>query len=328
MNKDQVQEALRALGIEPMGINGEWVQARCPFAATKHPNGTDRSPSFGVKAGARSFYSCFACKSKGALVDLPKELAGSGSFDAEKLGHDFMVAEATGLVVQAETYETFEPLEPLPEQVYGDLFEPVDGAALDYLESRGISMDTADRIGLGDWPEDKRIMFPVRGFDGKLYGWSGRTYDANTRAKVWNLKGMDKSCHIMGAHLFTCDRPSVIIEGNMLWARMHEWGVPEELNMDVGAIMGSNLSFEQADLLAQIGKPVIVFLDGDKAGKIGMWGDEKKGTEGAVQILSRAVRTHYVQYPGKVQDPDDLSRDQLLAMIDAAPVYGRKRVRP
>lgn len=327
MNREQVQDALRSLGIEPASFNGEWVQASCPFAATRHEKGTDRNASFGVKAGPRSYYNCLACKAKGAFVDLPRELAGGGRRDYEKLAQDFLIAEATGLVVEAETYETFEEIEALPEGVYGDLFEPVDGEALDYLESRNISMETADRIGAMDWPEDKFIMFPVRGFDRNLYGWAGRTYDAERKAKVWNLKGMDKSSHLLGADLATCDRPIVAVEGLMFYARLHEINIQDELGIDPVAVMGSNLSFEQADLLAQVGQPVIVFFDPDKAGKLGTWGDEKKKTEGAVQMLSRAVRTHYVEYPTGCKDPDDLTPEQIYEMLENAPIYARRRKR-
>ena len=325
MNRDQIQDAMRRMGIDPAGTNGDWVQARCPFAATRHAKGTDRTPSFGVKAGPRSWYNCLACKSKGQFIDLPGEL---GLPNYEELAHDLLVGEATGLVIEAETYEVLEDLKPLPEGVYGDLFYAVDGDALTYLEGRGISAETADRIGLGDWPEDKKIMFPIRGFDRRLYGWTGRSYDPDvTRAKVWNLKGVDKSCHLLGADLCTCDRPIVIVEGLMFYARLHEINIGYQLGMDVVAAMGSALSFEQADLLAQVGQPVTFFFDNDKAGKIGTWGDEKKGTTGAVQLVSKSLPTRTVTFPGKLQDPDDLTDDQVLSMIADAKLYARRRVR-
>lgn len=328
MTREQIQEALRSLGIEPVSTNGDWVQAHCPFAATRHEKGTDKSASFGVVAGARSMYNCFACKSKGVFADLPLELSGDGKRDYGKLAQEFMIAEATGLVVQAETYESMEEVKALPEDVYGDLFPPADCEALDYLETRGISMDTADKLGVCWWPEDQYVMFPVRGFDGRLHGWTGRTYDPEKKAKVWNLKGMEKGCHLLGAEHCTCDRPIIVVEGLMVYARFHEWGIPDAMNMDVVAAMGSSLSFEQLDMLGQIGKPVYMFLDGDKAGRIGMWGDEKKGTEGALHVLSRSVRTHYVNYPKRITDPDDLTREQVIEMLEQAPVFARRRVRP
>jgi hypothetical protein len=329
MNRNQIEQALHKLGVAPTGFTGEWVQARCPFATTRHGRGTDRAPSFGVKVGSKSVYNCLACKSKGLFVDLPKDLGTLLDGGHEELSREFLIAEATGLVVEAETVEVLEALEPLAEEVYGDLFVPVldDEPAWRYLNSRTISVDTANLIGVKSWPEDGRVMFPIRGFDRKLYGWTGRSYMPDVKAKVWNLKGVDKSCHLLGAELCTCERPIVVVEGLMFYARLHDMNIQDELGMDVVAAMGSAMSFEQADLLAQVGQPVILFLDGDKAGKLGTWGDEKKGTEGAVHLLARALPTYYVTYPGRIQDPDDLTDDMVLEMLRNTTQFVRRRKR-
>lgn len=337
MNADQIEEAFRRLGIEPAGRNGDWVQARCPFAPWTHAKGTDNSPSFGVKAGPASWYNCLACKAKGKIIDLPAALAARDGRDHEELAHDFLVAEATGVVVQADTYESFEPLKALPEEVYGDLFPTMGAEAAAYLESRNVNPDVMEDMGVREWPEFRRIMFPVRGFDGALHGWTGRSYDPTAKAKVWNQKGMDKSCHILGAEHITCARPIVLVEGLMFYARLHTLGIPDEMHLDIGCIMGSSLSMEQADLLAQIGQPVILFLDEDKAGRLGTWGDPEKGKEGAVHLLSRAVQTRFVRYPTPApsgrsrkpvdMDPDDLTDAQIEDMLVNAQVYARKRAR-
>lgn len=337
MNADQIEEALRKLGVEPMGRNGDWVQARCPLAPWTHARGTDSSPSFGVRAGPQSWYNCLACKSKGRLIDLPSALAARDGRPYEELVHEFLVAEATGAKVEADTFEAFEPIPALPEPVYGDLFEDLSQVAADYLESRNVDPDLMEDMGVREWPEFSRIMFPIRGFDGGLYGWTGRSWLPDVKAKVWNQKGMDKACHILGAEHITCQRPIALVEGLMFYARLHSIGIPDRLNIDVGCIMGSKLSFEQADLLAQVGQPVILFLDEDKAGRLGTWGDPEKGIEGAVHLLSRAVQTRFVRYPTPPppprkktpvdMDPDDLSDEQIIAMLEGAQVYARKRRR-
>lgn len=336
MNREQIEAGLYKLGITPAGFTGEWVQARCPFAATRHERGSDRAPSFGVSIGTRSFYNCLACKSKGPFTDLPNELASMHGKDYTELSHEFLVSETSGMVLQAETYETLEELEPLNPSIYGDLFDPIqpDTDAARYVAERNCSLEAAAEAGVQDWPEEGRLMFPIRGFDRKLYGWTGRAYYADAKPKVWNMKGVDKSCHLLGAEHCTCDRPIVLVEGLMFYLRLWELQVQDELNVDVCAIMGSALSFEQADMLAQIGQPVILFLDNDKAGKEGTFGVEKKQKDGskewkdgAVQLLSRALRTHYVVYPNRVQDPDDLTDDEVFSLIEGAPVYARKRQR-
>lgn len=326
MQREQVETALRTMGVEPAGFNGEWVQARCPFAADKHPRGRDSRPSFGVSVSSPSVFYCFTCHSKGVLHDLPRALSGITGQPYEDLSRELMIAEATGAVVTPESYDVFEPLVPLPEEVFGEsLFPRVDNEALDYCAGRGVEVATLDALGIRDWPEDRRIMFPVRGFEGALYGWTGRSYDPEGKPKVWNTEGLDKKCHLLGAEHATCERPIVIVEGLFAYARFHAMNIPDECGVDVLACMGSVVSEEQAEMLAEIGQRVILFLDGDKAGITGTFGDAKK--EGSVQMLARAMPVSTVTYPRGIVDPDDLTSEQIIDMIENATPYVRRRVR-
>lgn len=327
MDRNQVENALRAMGIEPSGFNGEWVQAKCPFAMDKHPKGSDRKPSFGVSVSSPSVYYCFTCHSKGVLSDLPRATSQITGEPYEGLAHELIIAEATGAIVTPESYDVFVPLKPLPEEVYGDLFTPLadNPVAVAYLESRGVDPAFCPSLGLADWPEDGRIMFPVRGFNGELYGWTGRSYIEGVKAKVWNTDGLDKKCHLLGAEYAQCDRPMVLVEGLFAYLRFHDMGIPDECGVDVCAIMGSVVSEEQADMLAEISQRVILFLDGDKAGQVGTFGDAKK--EGSVQLLSRAMLVATVTYPPGVTDPDDLDFDAVADMIENATPFVRERTR-
>jgi DNA primase len=106
---------------------------------------------------------------------------------------------------------------------------------------------------------------------------------------------------------------------------MHSFNIPDICEVDVLAVMGSMLSVEQADMLAEIGQRVIFFFDGDKAGKGGVWGNDK--TEGGIHMMSRACRTFSVEYPRGIMDPDDLDADQLCDMIMDAKEFVRSRSR-
>ena len=328
MKRDQVEGALRAMRIEPKGFNGKWVAAHCPFTHL-HPKGTDKHPSFGVSVGPTSFYNCFTCKSKGPFINLPQHLEMDPNDRAELL-QTLSVAEAVGVDIEPESVEVFnEPIPALPEEVYGDLFLPMDVVpeALDYCEGREISLETCEALGLGAWPEEGRVTFPIRGFDGQLYGYQGRAYREDVKPKTWNTEGLVKTSHLLGAELADVSRPNVLVEGLFAYAAFHEFGVPDECDVNVLATLGSDLSVEQADMLVELGQPVTFFFDGDKAGKTGVWGNDKK--EGGIHLLSRAgLPVLYVEYPRGVQDPDDLFDDQIIDMINNAKRYVRPRRRP
>ena len=328
MNRESIEQHLRAMGIvfRHEDFTGSWVNARCPFAPWRHERGTDNSPSFGISTSSPSRYNCFTCKSTGLFSKLPGELSALSGNDYGDLGNEILLSEATSAVLQPDSYEAFEEIEPLPEEVYGDLFPSLGRAAQKYLRGRGIDPRMCHSLGVRDWPEDQMIMFPVRGFDGALYGWAGRTYEpGKTRGKTWNTPGMEKSCHLLGAHRCDCTKPIILVEGQTGWARFYSLGVPYETGMDVLAVMGSVVSDEQGQMLAEIGKPVYLFLDGDKAGQEGVWGTDKK--EGAVHLLSRAIPTYTVRYPTGIKDPDDLTSDQIYDMIQNAEQYVRRRRR-
>lgn len=327
MRKEQVEQGLRAMGLPPRGFTGTWVQASCPFTE-KHSGGRDKHPSFGVSVGPQSFYNCFTCHSKGPFKDLPQHVQMDGN-DRAKLLEEFQLAEAVGVEIDPESYEAFnEEIPSLPEQVYGDLFPPVGEvpAALTYCESRDIGEDTCDRLGLGVWPEETRIMFPIRGFDGQLYGYQGRAYTDGQKPKTWNTEGLQKACHLLGAEHADLEKPTVLVEGLFAYAAFHEFDIPHTMDVNVMAILGSQLSVEQADMLVQLNKPVCFFLDGDKAGRTGVWGDDKK--EGGIHMLSRAgLPVSAVEYPPRVSDPDLLSIEQIEDMIANAKRYVRPRSR-
>lgn len=327
MKREQIEAGLRAMGIQPTGFNGKWVEARCPFTE-KHKAGRDKHPSFGVVVAPVSVYHCFTCKSKGAFKDLPQHVVDDANKRGELL-EEFSVAEAVGVEVDPESYEAFnEPIPALPEEVYGDLFLPLSAVpeALAYCEGRDLSAATATKLGIGAWPEDHRIMFPVRGFDGQLYGWQGRAYRDDVKPKAWNTDGLLKACHLMGAEHADLGLPNVLVEGMFALGAFHEFGIPEECGVNVLATMGADLSIEQADMLVQLGQPVIFFFDGDKAGLRGVWGDKTR--EGGIHLLSRAgLPVSCVTYPRGITDPDDLFDDMIVDMINNAERYVRPRTR-
>jgi DNA primase len=157
-------------------------------------------------------------------------------------------------------------------------------------------------------PDDKgveRILFPVFSYDGIFCGYTGRA-TTEAKPKVRDYFGLQKHNVLLGAHLI--ERKEInyvmLVEGPFDFARMVSYDVPAM------ATLHSSLTKNQAAILKQISKPVIVLLDNDKAGR-----------EGALvvkKLLDRHLPLLKCRYPHNKKDPDQLTKNEVYAMIKDA----------
>ena len=113
---------------------------------------------------------------------------------------------------------------------------------------------TAEQIGLVFDEARDRILFPIRGRDNALYGFSGRIIEpVPDEPKVRDYEGLPKRHLILGSHLWHPGKPLLIIEGLFGYAHMIEIGAPEHAN--IGAILGSVVTEEKAVLIRNEGAP-------------------------------------------------------------------------
>jgi Toprim-like len=131
------------------------------------------------------------------------------------------------------------------------------------IQKRGISVETAERFGLGFFPGKgsmaSRIVFPLHG-DGNIVGYAGRTTlpvsDANPK---WLFgKGLKKT-FLYGME--RCDPAKRLLLCESLWAPLwfHEHG------LQAAALMGSEMT-EAQELCLRPYLLVTVALDNDAAG--------------------------------------------------------------
>lgn len=106
------------------------------------------------------------------------------------------------------------------------------------------------------------------------------------------------------------DQPSILVEGLFAYAHVHEITKGRYFPYNIGAIMGSNISPDQAELLFKHGKPVYCLLDGDQAGIAGT-----TGKKGIIRFTKDEVPTFILRYPPPKTDPDDLTYDELCEMV-------------
>jgi hypothetical protein len=149
-------------------------------------------------------------------------------------------------------------------------YEPFSGSddeielkALSYLRSRGISQDEIDeyKIGyavVGDFAW--RVLFPVVGEDGEVYGCAGRDFSGQSKLKYRNTEGIKLLFN--GQHKA---KRAVVVEGPVDTLAVNRVLKREFRSTVAVGVLGSDLTSQQ---LAQLMKydAVINFPDSDAAG--------------------------------------------------------------
>jgi DNA primase len=170
MIPDDVVEEVRARA-DIVDIIGEFVQlkkagkeykANCPFHE-------ERTPSFYV-VPAKAMYHCFGCGEHGDAFTFVRKRLGLDFVDAVK-----HVAQRAGVPVrEVERGRSDDPLRPLREalafarEFFSERLWTGEGGqpAREYLESRGIKKETAERFGLGFAPPEWRALREAAGRHG------------------------------------------------------------------------------------------------------------------------------------------------------------------
>lgn len=328
MNEQSLRAILLRLGIHPAHKSQSgWLDFPCPVAAYTHAKGYDRSPSAGAKINdeGTSSWVCHTCKCHGrisGLIGTMQSYTGTmypGLMREAELA-DVMAGYSTDFG-DFETVAQAPPPEPLPEEAYGDLYDPVSvsAEAVAYLRRRGISRATAETLSLRWEPSQERILFPVRDREGRLFGFTGRAINNDAKLKIRDYAGLPKRAMILGAERWTQGKPVIVVEGLFAYAHLVEIGVEERAN--VGAILGSVMTPEKAMILRSFDEPVYLLFDNDDAGDVGLFGrllpDGSRDLElAAVNQLEEYVPTYVPEWPEGKDDPDQLTRQEVWTILD------------
>jgi hypothetical protein len=337
-----------ALGLVPSGHNGEWINYPCPFAPYLHKNGTDNSPSFGIRVGnhEHSSYACQGCHKSGSIVHLIQALGqfrGNIDYDLMQAARDTELGAALTVEFSPfdRPYGESEPaLVPLNESVYKGLWPDAwdEPHSRQYLISRGVNERTSRSLGLlyrdrytrnnrngrgtHDWMRHD-ILFPVRDRDGKLYGWSGRT-TVDCKPKIFD-ENLPKRHLILGEHRWRHGHPKIIVEGLFGYAHLIGLGVEEWY--DVGALMGSYVTDEKASVIKTWGDSVALLVDNDQAGDQCLFGPinnstgERDQSKSAIRKLYGSVVVIVPEWPEGKSDPDRLSLEEVHDAMRTTPYY-------
>lgn len=185
-----------------------------------------------------------------------------------------------------------------------------------YLRQRGLTGETMARYGLGLCSRGvlkDYVAIPVYGFPraagenpvAYLGRWPGEDFDeAAGRPRYKWPEGFAKSRVIYGlaeALESTEGKPLIVVEGPFKVYHLVQAGFT-----NVIAIFGASLSEEQARVLIETGRPVLLLFDGDEAGRL--------GARAAVEQLVAHAFVRAVHLPPEVQ-PDHLNATDLKTWI-------------
>ena len=336
---------------------GTGYRGPCPFHQGTKPNF-----SVNPKTG---FYKCFVCNEAGSVF----------TFVQKRLGMDFpsairMVAEKSGLEVREvqSRREGPDPREPfwelngtVSEYFRSSLWESEEGAAArDYLQSRQVTRETAERFGLGYAPRPiglmrshlntlgftderlleggllvqrddgseprprfrDRLIFPIQDASGHIVGFGGRLIGPGD---VKYLNSPESPVFTKGKLLYGLNWAKQAI-------RREERAIVVEGYFDVVRLvasgieevvapLGTALTEEQARLIQRFAKNVYLLYDSDAAG-------QKATFRAGDALLAQGIAVQVITLP-EGEDPDTFVRakgaDALRAQLsDAADVFERK----
>lgn len=310
------------------------VVAPCPFAPFYHSSGKDSKPSFAAfpNTTGKSGFICLSCHQQGTLHSLARNLSELREEDPTEV----LAAIAAGESDLEFDYDDFEQMKirhlekytPPPalkwyagyNDAFDDAYSTPEGRS--YLRERGVSKSTAELLQLKYDPVTQRVLFPVFDRSGGFYGFTGRGIFQSIDPKIQDYAGLPKQHVLLGEQLWQDGRSLIIVEGLFAYAHLIELGLHREYN--VAALLGSEMTLSKANKIAAYANPVYLLFDNDEAGYTGVYGIGKK--PGALHRLHGHVPVcafvwpeedmRYTVWPDGKDDPDQLTKEEVLAMID------------
>ncbi|MEG2371774.1 MAG: DNA primase [Hydrogenoanaerobacterium sp.] len=325
---------------------GRNVVGLCPFH-------NEKTPSFTVYPATQSFY-CFGCGAGGDVISFIKRIENLEYIDAIKLLAEKagMAMPEDGFDDGAAKLKTrILEINRQTARFYNSCLMSTQGKkALDYLLERGLSPQTIRHFGLGYSPEGwdsltkhlkalgfsqeemqaacvaakgrnggcydqfrGRVMFPIidiRGnviaFGGRIMGGDGPKYLNSPDTPVFKKSRNLFALNIAKA---TKEQRLILAEGYMDVIALHQAGFSNAV-----ATLGTSLTNEQARLMSQYAKQIIIAYDSDGAGQT--------ATKRAINIFDEIGMQVKVLSMQGAKDPDEYikkyGRDRFKMLLDGS----------
>lgn len=310
--------------------SGSTYSCRCPFH-------TEKTPSCHFYQQTQSFY-CFGCGAGGDVINFIRLIENLDYMEAVRF-----LAQRAGMPMPEDADDQtsqkrrriYEMNREAGKYFYKTLFSPEGKPGLDYLQRRGLSLETIKRFGLGFAPDDyhklhyymkglgfsdfeladgallarhdnkmydkfrNRVMFPIIDLRGNVAAFGGRTLSEDKKIPKY----------------LNSDETMVFSKRRMLFAMNFaknskaDYFILCEGYMDVISMhqagfdsaiasLGTSFTPEQANMISQKGKKeVILSYDSDEAG-------QKAASRGINLFAEAGVSARVLKMDG-AKDPDE-----------------------
>lgn len=286
------QENLKTMGFKNLKRIGDNIMMSCPFHE-------DNNPSFGINVDTGS-WNCFSCGRKGRdIKSLAKEL------NLPELEKYFSYNSYSDL----SNYVKNKLGNKKPKKYTDELTYLIDyyksNYKHDYLDSRGIKLEIAEKFNIGYDKENNALTFPVYTVDNKFLGFTYRYLEGNFRYK----HEFNKSVTLYGSQ-FLEKYDIILVEGNIDVLKAYSLGFK-----NVVGLMGTKINEMQINLLKKFGNKIIIALD-DDFNKKANWG--RIATNRIIKkLISQFGNRLYVgEYKKGKKDFGDLDTKEDFKIID------------
>lgn len=307
--------------LRDMNNTGSDLMVTCPF----HGGGKERNPSCGIslkekRLSGKSYEAgtvhCFTC---GYTADLPQFIADVMGLDNSLAGYKWLIGKYNYSTAEREPldlnlYRGQAPKvssmdEEMVEQYHRNLLN--SNEACEYLHKRKLPNWILEAYKLGFDPEDNTVLFPVRGMDGKVVFYKGRSIAGK---HFYNAKDIDKSSVVFGLWEL-CNgyfSQGVATPESEIWITESEIDALSLIAYGcyAVAIMGSHISEEQCKELERSPfRRFVLATDNDEAGR-----------KGASQIkrllIPKGFRFTNLQWHTDLKDINDLVKQYGDGWVD------------
>ena len=292
---------------------GGELRGRCPI----HQGEGERSFHVNLE---KNIFHCFSCGAKGNVLSFVAAMENVSIRESGlQMKEWFRVGEGTTPPRQPQRRDpkpkaNASPPEPQlkdPEVINAPLgFELKVDPGHKYGTSRRFSKELLEQFGAGYCVSkgmfSGRFIFPLHNAQGELVGYLGRSIDGSEPKYLFPPaeKGFHKRYLLWNFHREVQEMgPNaevVVVEGCFDCLRVKEVGYP------CVALLGSQLTREQEELLSNHFQHIVLLLDGDDAGR--------GATDDCLKRLGRRLFIKAHELP-EGQQPDTLSREDLVMLL-------------